>query len=134
MQNTYVLGCADRNGEQPPPSRRHLGSIGLLQPNNALTPGLSVGMLGTAAQINNLRPYPPPNPYIAVDAMPTFTAVRGPKHLLFSTPGNVYVLPSGFSVVDAPPPVISALAPAGNGSGNLRHRGPAIHAQHANLF
>ena len=91
-------------------------------------------MLGSAAQINNLRPYPPPNPYIAVDAMPTFGA-SGPKHLLFSTPGNLYVLPSGFTVVAAPPPVISALAPAVDGNGNpLRDRRPAIHAEHASLF
>ncbi len=49
---------------------------------------------------------------------PSFTAGPGPKHLLFSTPGNLYVLPAGFTVVDAPPPVISALAPAVDGNGN----------------
>jgi hypothetical protein len=38
---------------------------------------------------------------------------------LFNTPGNLYVLPSGFSVVQAPPPQISATAVAGNGSGNV---------------
>ncbi len=35
-------------------------------------------MLGTAAQISNLRAYPPGNPYIAVDVMPNFTARPGP--------------------------------------------------------
>ncbi len=89
-------------------------------------------MLGTAAQITNLRAYPPGNPYIAVDVMPTLPR-SGPEHLLFSTPGNVYVLPAGFTVVDAPPPVISALAPAGNGSGNVAIAGAAVHAEHANL-
>jgi hypothetical protein len=54
-----------------------------------------------------------------VNIMPNFTARTGPMHLLFNTPGNVYVLPSGFSVVDAPPPLISELAPSGDGSGNL---------------
>jgi hypothetical protein len=49
--------------------------------------------------------------------MPTFGA-SGLKHLLFSTPGNLYVLPSGFTVVADPPPVISALAPAVDGNGN----------------
>lgn len=83
------------------------------------TPGLNVGMLGTAAQVNNLRAYPPPNQdYIAVDVLPTLPRT-GPEHLLFSTPGNLYVLPSGFSVVDAPPPLISALGPAASGNGNV---------------
>jgi hypothetical protein len=38
--------------------------------------------------------------------------------LLFNTPGNLYVLPSGFTVVQAPPPVISSLGPAVDGNGN----------------
>jgi hypothetical protein len=80
---------------------------------------LNVGMLGTAAQIGNLRAYPPPNQdFIAVDVLPTLPRT-GPEHLLFSTPGNLYVLPSGFSVVDAPPPLISALGPAASGNGNV---------------
>jgi len=113
--STYVLGSPILQSEKTTIAAT---GVGLLQSGNALTPGLSVNMLGSAAQINNLRPYPPPNPYIAVDALPTFGA-SGPKHLLFSTPGNLFVLPSGFTVVAAPPPLISALAPAGNGSGNL---------------
>jgi hypothetical protein len=119
VQGTYVFGAPVQLGATTTIAAGGLGSVGLLQPNNALTPGLSVGMIGTAAQITNLRAFPPGNPYVAVNVMPDFTARTGPMHLLFSTPGNVYVLPSGFSVVDAPPPLISALAPAGNGSGNL---------------
>jgi hypothetical protein len=46
------------------------------------------------------------------------SAGPGPKHLLFSTPGNLYVLPAGFTVVEASPPVISALGPAVDGNGN----------------
>jgi hypothetical protein len=42
----------------------------------------------------------------------------GPKHLLFSTPGSLYVLPAGFTVVDAPPPIISALGPSTDPNGN----------------
>jgi hypothetical protein len=91
---------------------------GLLQPGNVLTPGLSVSMLGTAAQFSNLRAYPAPNQFIAVDAMPN-SARTGPMHLLFSTPGSLYVLPAGFTVVSGPPPLISALATAGDGSGNV---------------
>ncbi len=97
---------------------------GLLQPYNSsstsysITPGLSVNVLGSAAQASNLRPYLPPNPYIAVDVSVSSFAGTGPKHLMFSTPGNLYVLPGGFTVVDQPPPVISALASTTDSSGN----------------
>ncbi len=114
IQGTYVIGAPILEGEKTTIAAT---GNGLLQSGNALAPGLSIGMLGSAAQIENLRPYPPPNPYLAVDAMPTFGA-SGLKHLLFSTPGNLYVLPAGFTVVAAPPPLISALAPAVDGNGN----------------
>jgi len=97
---------------------------GLLQSYNSsstsysITPGLSVGVLGTAAQASNLRPYLPPNPYIAVDVSVSSFAGTGPKHLMFSTPGNLYVLPGGFTVVDQPPPVISGLAPTTDSNKN----------------
>jgi len=111
IQNTYVIGAPLMRSETTTIAAT---GPGLLQSNNSLTPGLSVGMLGSSAQINNLRPYPPPNPYIAVDVSVGFTSGPGPKPLLFNTPGNLYVLPAGFTVVDAPPPLISAIAPAGN--------------------
>jgi Matrixin/IPT/TIG domain len=114
IQGAYVIGAPIMEGAKTTIAAT---GTGLLRSGNALASGLSVGMLGSAAIINNLRPYPPPNPYIAVDAMPTFGA-SGLKHLLFSTPGNLYVLPSGFTVVAAPPPVITALAPAVDGNGN----------------
>ncbi len=117
VQSTYVNAAPILDGQTTTIAAGGSKSIGLLQADNSLTPGLSVGMLGSAAEINNLRAYPPPNPYIAVDAMPAFSA-SGQKHLLFSTPGNLYVLPAGFTVVDAPAPVISALAPAADGNGN----------------
>jgi hypothetical protein len=119
VQDTYVFSAPVLLGGTTTIAAGGVGSAGLLQQNNALTPGLSVGMIGTAAEITNLRAYAAGNPYIAVNVMPSFTSRTGPMHLLFSTPGNVYVLPSGFSVVEAPPPLISALAPAGDGSGNL---------------
>jgi hypothetical protein len=117
IQNTYVLGAPLLVSEK---TTIAASGNGLLQSNDSLTPGLSIGMIGSAAQINNLRPYPAPNPYsyLAVDVSVGFAAGPGPKHLLFSTPGGLYVLPAGFTVVDAPPPIISALATAVDGNGN----------------
>jgi hypothetical protein len=91
--------------------------MGLLQANNGVTPGLSVGMLGSAAQIKDLRPYPPPTPYVAVDVL-VYVAVIGPKHLLFYTPNDLYVLPAGFTVVGSLPPAITSIAPAYDANGN----------------
>ena len=128
IKNTYVTGAPHTYVVGAPVMVSETTIIaangdGLVQPANTatgatvLTPGLNVSMLGTAAQITKLRVYPPPNQdYIAVDAMVSNFAGPGPKHLLFSTPGNLYVLPAGFTVVDSPPPILSGLAPAGNGS------------------
>src|ERR1700733_8541699 len=89
VQNTYVSGAPILQGMTTTISAGGSNSSGLLQPDNSLTPGLSIGMMGSVAQINNLRPYPPGNPFIAVDVTPSFTAGPGPMHLLFSTPGNL---------------------------------------------
>jgi hypothetical protein len=74
-------------------------------------------MLGSAAQIHDLRPYSP-YPYIALDVLVNFAAGPGPKHLLFYTPNDVYVLPAGFTVVSDPPPAITSVAPTYDANGN----------------
>jgi len=92
--------------------------MGLLQSNNTVvTPGLTVGMLGSAAQIQNVRPYAP-YPYIALDVLVNFAAGPGPKHLLFYTPNDLYVLPAAFYVVSNPPPAIASVAPTYDANGN----------------
>jgi hypothetical protein len=122
VQNTYVVGAPLLVSETTIVAA---AGDGLLQPANAatgatvLTPGLNVGLLGTAAQVTNLRAYPPPNQeFIAVNVAVSNLAGPGPKHLLFSTPGNLYVLPAGFTVVEALPPVINGIGPAVDGNGN----------------
>ena len=92
---------------------------GLLQSNQTVTPGLGVSTLGVVAQIGDLEPYPPPYPYIAVYVLYTsFGVGAGPKHLLFSTPNDLYVLPSGFNAVTNPPPSISSVTPTFDPGGN----------------
>jgi hypothetical protein len=137
IQNNYVTGAPLLISEQ---TTLAATGIGLLQPytstqsSYSLTPGLSVGMIGSAAQISNLRPYSPPNPYIAVNVAVGFAAGPGPKHLLFNTPGNLYVLPAGFTVVEAPPPLTSALGPAGNGNTAVAIAGEQFTASTQILF
>jgi Matrixin len=115
--DTYVFGAPILQGQKTIIAATGVGLLEPNNPNNVLTPGLSVGMLGSAAQVSHLRPYAPGNPFIAVDVSDTSQQL-GPEHLLFRTPGNVYVLPSGFSVVEAPPPLIFALAASVDGNGN----------------
>lgn len=116
-QNTYVSAAPILAGVKTTIAAGGSNSSGLLQSNNALTPGLNVGLLGSDAQVNNLRAYPAGNPYIAIDVTPTILRA-GPEHLLFSTPSDLYVRPSGFSVVLTPPPTISAVAPTVDSNGN----------------
>jgi hypothetical protein len=42
----------------------------------------------------------------------------GPKHMLFQTPGDLYVLPAGFTVVENAPPAITSITPGYDSSGN----------------
>jgi matrixin/IPT/TIG domain-containing protein len=84
---------------------------GLLQANNTLTPGLSIGTLGSVATVSDLTAYSPP--YIAMYALLSLGTGPGPKHLLFHTPNDLYVLPSGFTAVaNRPPSIMSVTATA----------------------
>ena len=92
-------------------------AAGLLQANNSLTPGLSVDTLGRVASIASLLPYSPPYTALYL-SWTSFSAAPGPKHLLFSTPNDLYVLPSGFMGVSKAPPSISFTVPTFDANGN----------------
>jgi hypothetical protein len=115
--NVPVINGPITLGSQNPMPLAADGS-GLLQTNNTVMPGLSVSALGGVAQISSLRPYPPPTPYIAVNALLNLGAGPGPKHLLFLTPNDVYVLPSGFTAVINPPPAVNYTVPTYDSNGN----------------
>lgn len=134
VQNTYISGAPILAGMTTTIAAGGANSSGLLQPDNSLAPGLSVGMIGAAAAIGNLRAFAPGNPYIAVDLTPGLTAGTGFRHLLFNTPGNVYVRPSGFWVVQNPAPQIDAIAPAGDGTKGVAIAGQQFNANTQILF
>jgi hypothetical protein len=93
--------------------------VGLLQANNTVTPDLNVSALGAAISLYAPEAYPPPQPYIALYVQQnTFAIAAGPKHLLFSTPGDIYVLPSAFTMVVNPPPSITSATPTFDANGN----------------
>jgi hypothetical protein len=93
---------------------------GLLQSNNTLTQGLGVSVLDNGsrgqAQISNLTPWV--SGYVQMVLTVGTFATNGPKHLLFTTRDDMYVLPSAFAVVSQPPPSITALSPVSDNSGN----------------
>jgi hypothetical protein len=89
---------------------------GLVQSNGTLANGLNVTTLGTPAQIYNLIPYS--SPYIAFNVLVGNTTGPGPKHLVFTTPTDLYVRPSAFSVVQNPAPAITSVTPTFDNSGN----------------
>ena len=92
-------------------------AAGLLQSDNSLKPGLSVDTLGGVATVNNLRPYTPPYTALYV-SWNGFSAGQGAKHLLFSTPNDLYVLPSGFTAVNNAPPSVNYTVPTFDSNGN----------------
>ena len=103
-------------GSLSTPATIEATGAGLFQTNtatsNVITPGLDIVVLGNALVTSNLRPYPPPTPYIALDVQPNLAAGPGPKHLLFYTPSDLYILPAAFWVVNNPPPSIISITPA----------------------
>ncbi len=91
---------------------------GLLEADNTVTPGLSIAPLGSTVSLYAPEAYPPPQPYIALYVQQTtFGIGPGPKHLLFSTPGDLYVLPSAFTLVVHTPPSITSVTPTFDSNG-----------------
>lgn len=90
-------------------ARRFLVAYGIgMSQNNRPTPGLSATVVGGSAAIHDdgLLPYVPDPRFVQmnVDFNP-FSGI-GPRHLVFSLPQDIYVLPSGFQITQAAPPTI----------------------------
>jgi hypothetical protein len=83
--------------------------------NNAAVPGLSVQVLGGASvPAEWIRAYG--NPVSLAIDVPVTQGLTGPRHLVFTTPDDIYVLPSAYHLVQRQPPVIAAVNPGPEGT------------------
>jgi len=93
---------------------------GLLQNNNTVAPGLNISVMASGsdavAQVYNVQPWT--SGYLLMDVALGYFAGTGPKHLLFRSLDDLYVLPSAFTVVSQDPPFITAVVPALDPNGN----------------
>ena len=86
---------------------------GLAQANGNPAAGLSVSVLGGSASLYSLRPYIGAAPYLILDfTLNAFAGAEGPRHLVFSLPNDMYVLPGGFQQVQKAPPQVRTITAA----------------------
>jgi hypothetical protein len=92
---------------------------GLVAANNNPVAGLTVSVLGGGASVvtGSLRAYSSP-PYLQVDIDVPLGAAEGPRHLVFSTASDIYVLPLAFHVAANPAPELTTLTPGFDETGN----------------
>lgn len=83
----------------------------------ALTPGFSLSLLGGSETVveGSLRPYPYGSGYLMADFSVSPFSGEGPRHLVFRSPGESYVLPSGVAVRRTAPPSLDAITAGENG-------------------
>ncbi len=95
--------------------------------NNGNTrPGLGVQLMGGSASVNGVRPYQSSGyTYLALDLQSNPAAATGPQHLIFTSPDELYVLPSAINLVKSDAPAISAINPNGDGTITLNASGLA---------
>ena len=99
-----------------------------LTANGAPAPGLSVNFLGGAPVLaDSVRAYS--GTYLALDLQAAPSPVAsGPRHLVFSLPNDIFVLPSGLNLVQNSPPFIASVTPGfeANGARSLALAGSTL--------
>ncbi len=120
LSSVTVYGYYGQNAVYPAPilgtgngSTLVATGVGLVPGANQLASGLNVGVLaasGASVRPGSVRYYS--NPYMQFYVAPVFSWAPGPRHLLFSTTDDVYVLPSGLLLVSNQGPMISSVTPA----------------------
>lgn len=87
---------------------------GILQ-NNQPVAGLQASVLGGATQVTSIRPYSAG--YVQVDFGFTPQSGDGVRHLVFSTPNEVYVQPAALHIATRQPPEIASVVPGSDPTG-----------------
>ena len=83
-----------------------------------LAPGLGVQVLGTVpvyVPAGNLRAYGAPTTTLAFDLQLNPFVGTGSRHLVFTLPNDIYVLPNAFTFVSEAPPSITNVTSGGDG-------------------
>jgi len=81
------------------------------------TQGLTASVIGGGVSVTGLRPYT--SEFLVIDLQQSGSQLLdGPRHIVFSLDGSIYVLPSAFTVVQKGPPSIDAISPASGGPQN----------------
>ncbi len=87
--------------------------------NGSTADGLDVQVMGGTAAVQDISAYVPSNSQdtaLEIDLSFSNFGAAGRQHLLFATPDYLYILPSGFNVVQNQPPTISSVTANGDGS------------------
>ncbi len=105
-------------GQQTPPLLVAWGT-GLIA-NQQPVAGLNVSVLGEALSVapGGVLPYSADADFLQVSFMFTPFSGSGPRHLVFSTPNDVYVLPSAMVLVHELPPAITSVTGGTDANGN----------------
>jgi hypothetical protein len=93
------------------------GGAGLIE-NGSAKPGLNVSVMGGATVVGASFAADWAPGFLEVDLLFNLVSGTGPRHLLFSTPDELYVLPSGLIQVMNPPPSIASATPGVDANGN----------------
>ncbi|MDP9054690.1 MAG: matrixin family metalloprotease [Acidobacteriota bacterium] len=86
---------------------------------NGQSSGLGVQFLGNSVTIlpGGIRPYQSNGyTYIALDLGFIQDVQTGPQHVVYTTPGDMYVLPSAFTVTQSRPPTVTAAVANSDGT------------------
>ncbi|HEU0139856.1 MAG: matrixin family metalloprotease [Bryobacteraceae bacterium] len=80
------------------------------------TEGLTASVIGGGVSVTSLRPFT--SEFLVIDLQSGSQLLDGPRHIVFSLDGSIYVLPSAFTVVQKGPPSIDAISLAPGGPQN----------------
>lgn len=72
---------------------------------------LKVEVIGADIRVRSIRPFAPDSRFVRIDFAPAPFALPGPKHLIFRTGNDVFVLPAGVNLAEQGAPIVHWIAP-----------------------